>query len=136
MKLTIILLSTLISIFADAHGEDKPGPNGGYVRMPGAFHTEVVPRKAGEFEVFLLDVQFKNPATKDSTVSAVLKTSKGETKLTCAATKQSSFLCQGAGKKPDGILRVDATRENAKGNTAEYTLPLKFQAESMRHSNH
>ena len=58
--ITALIFSTLtvLSVNLFAHGEDKPGPHGGYIRMPGSFHTEVVKEKAG-YRVYLLDINWK-----------------------------------------------------------------------------
>jgi hypothetical protein len=42
-QMTIGTMVLMSGVFAWGHGEDKPGPNGGYIQMPGAFHTELVP---------------------------------------------------------------------------------------------
>lgn len=68
MKKTIVtgLLLSIFSTHASAHGENKPGPNGGYIRMPGAFHTEIVPNGKHKIKVYLLDIEWKNPSVINS----------------------------------------------------------------------
>ncbi len=51
-----------------AHGEDTEGPHGGYIRMPGNFHTELAPQRNKTIRLYILDFDFKNPTTKDVTV--------------------------------------------------------------------
>ena len=51
-----------------AHGMNKPGPNGGEIRMPGPFHTEAKAEGANKLKVYLLDMNFKNPVTANSSV--------------------------------------------------------------------
>ncbi len=72
---------TTLSLNVFAHGEDKPGPHGGFIRMPGAFHTEVVKEKEG-YRVYLLDINWKNPSVLDSAVLASIEVGK---KQSCPA---------------------------------------------------
>ena len=104
------------------HGEEKPGPNGGFIQMPGAFHTEIVPVNKSVLKVYLLDMEWKNPTVKDSEVVMTYKKRKANCK------KQTDhFLCQfkvlNLTKK--GELGLLAKRENAQGNAQTYELPLK-----------
>ena len=75
MKRLFVLLLFILgsySINVLAHGEDTPGPHRGYIRMPGAFHTEVVQSGTNLFKVYLLDLQWKNPSVKNSTLEVKL----------------------------------------------------------------
>ena len=129
------LLATL-SLNALAHGENKPGPHGGYIRMPGAFHTEVVKEKDG-YRVYLLDINWKNPSVLDSSVSASVQVGKKTTELVC--TKQTdSYLCKSL-LPQKGKLNIQAKREGQTGAVATYKLPLKFEIpenEMSEHSGH
>lgn len=119
--IAVIFLAPL-SVFA--HGENTPGPHGGHIRMPGPFHTELLVNKDQSVQVYLLDIGFKNPLTKDSEVSVTFKDKKGSTDFKCTPSAES-FLCQPA--KPYGAkgeLTVKATREKAVGAEAVYKLPL------------
>lgn len=119
--LTLIILATSVKGFA--HGEDKLGPNGGYLKMPGGFHTEVVPEKNGNLKVFLLDIAFKNPTVKNSKVVAtIINATKKE--INCKS-KRDHFLCETT--KADltkGNLTIIAERSTVKGAEAIYDLPL------------
>lgn len=119
--LTLILLT--ISAKSFGHGEDKFGPNGGYLKMPGAFHTEVVPEKDGKLKVYLLDINFKSPTVKNSKVTATVN-SREKKEISCIA-KRDHFLCETT--KADlakGMLTVVAVRGTVKGADAIYELPL------------
>ncbi|MEY4632224.1 MAG: hypothetical protein RIQ81_2344 [Pseudomonadota bacterium] len=110
------------------HGESKPGPNGGHVRMPGAFHTELVP--AGDkkaFKIFLLDLNFNSPLVKKSSVK--LEYSGSDNAQAICKPAKDFFDCQFKSPIPQdvGVLKVSATRQGIKGAVAEYQLPLKFQ---------
>ncbi|MEK7690290.1 MAG: hypothetical protein AAB425_04645, partial [Bdellovibrionota bacterium] len=74
------------------HGEDKPGPHGGHIRMPGAFHTELLVRSASEVDIFLLDVAWKNPTTQKSSVVVELKIGAETASLKCV-TLEDRFRC-------------------------------------------
>ena len=79
MCLRIILGPSLILVAfgsareGHAHGEDRPGPHGGIIRMPGAFHTELRPKSNREFELFLLDMKWGEPSVAQSSVEAASK---------------------------------------------------------------
>jgi hypothetical protein len=123
-----ILAWSLFSSVAFAHGEDAPGPHGGDVRMPGAFHTEV---KLGEksVQVYLLDMNFANPTVDKSKVSATLKQAGQQVALKCAPVGEA-FSCElpKGQQLKSGELEVKANRSGLQGNVATYALPLKFGA--------
>jgi len=121
--LTIILTS---SSQAFAHGEDKLGPHLGFIQMPGAFHTEVVKITNKKFKIYLLDLEWKNPTVKDSTVEATLISKSVEELAVCDA-KDVYYECRlknGSLKK--GTLNIKAKRGDLIGSVAVYDLPLKL----------
>lgn len=119
--LTSILLA--ISVNSFAHGEDKLGPNGGYLKMPGGFHTEVVPEKNGKFKVYLLDINFKTPMIKNSKVVASINN--GSKKDLNCTTKRDHFVCDTTKTElTKGTLSIVAERNSVKGAEAIYELPL------------
>lgn len=120
-----------------AHGEDKPGPNGGYIRMPSNFHTEVVPDGESKIKVYLLDINWKNPTLRQSHVKAILAEKKSSTPLSCEV-QTDYFLCtlpKGKNFKA-GRLEIDATREKQKGALAIYDLPFSFTKADSGHKGH
>ena len=126
----IILLTlsvVFISSMALAHGEDKPGPHQGHIRMPGAFHTELVSAGLDEIKIYLLDISFKNPVTKQSKVNLRLKQGISETEAECTVS-QDFFSCKFPKeyKLDRGTLEVKASRLGSSGTTVRYELPLKF----------
>lgn len=110
-----------------AHGENMTGPNGGFIRMPGAFHTEVIQQKNG-FKVLLLDMQFKNPSVANSDVKATLKYDSKKVALTCKP-KTDYFYCTASKKllKKATVLEITAMRETSQGTVVTYPLPLKLE---------
>ncbi|MCM2348623.1 MAG: hypothetical protein NDI69_01300 [Bacteriovoracaceae bacterium] len=119
-----ILLSLLVmsSISAFAHGENKPGPNGGHIRMPGAFHTELV-LNSQSAKVYLLDVSFKNPTTVNSQVTVLLQ----DKEVSCVK-KQDHFACPIPAKLTHlAEIGVKAVRNGVVGKEATYPLPLSFE---------
>ena len=68
MLFMIIFGTLLFSATAFSMGDDKPGPNGGYIKMPGTYHVELVD-KGNKMEVYLLDLSMKNPTVENSSVS-------------------------------------------------------------------
>ena len=142
--LGLLLVISPLSLFA--HGEDKPGPNGGHVKMPGPFHTELEIDSVQGAHIFLLDLNFQNPTIKDSSIEAVFKPAKKGKDVTykCGIMGGNHFHCIPQGKiSGKGQLKIKAVREKAVGNEVVYDLPLKpFSKEEaaaskpMDHSSH
>lgn len=131
-----LLLLNLLSGSAFGHGEDKLGPNGGYIRMPGAFHTELVPSGKAGFRVFLLDINWKNPSLKDSSLEV---RSAGGEKAVCSPKENLYFECRFSSKvdlAKSGELTVTARRESQQGNAVKYNLPLKLEKIDDGHGGH
>lgn len=128
IKIVTILSFLLTSEKTFAHGMDKHGPNGGYIKMPGAFHTELVD-KGTVMHVYLLDIRFKNPITADSSVAIKYK---GSIESDYSCTKSTNyFVCE---KPKNGLenykeVIIDAVRSNNKGRNAIYSLPLQLEGE-------
>lgn len=122
--LSVIFLIVTTMSQAFAHGEEAPGPHGGIIRMPGAFHTEIIPGK-NSFRIMLLDINFQHPSVKNSSVKAMIKT-RGKTLALKCKVKSDYFLCHMNKKQisPTSILEVVAVRENAIGALMSYPLPL------------
>jgi hypothetical protein len=121
-----------------AHGEDAPGPHGGHIVMPANFHTELVLDKNGtSFQVYLLDIQFKNPITKKSEVKARYIEKKKITAIKCSAMDHH-FMCESAVKMKTGFLKIKATRDGVEAPTeAAYELPLKvFKTAPVKADDH
>lgn len=113
-----------------AHGEDKLGPNGGYIRMPGVFHTEVV-AKPDKLEVYLLDIEWKNPTIKDSNVDVKLS-DENKTKTLACSPERNRFVCKLENNSlRKGQLTVTAKRGKDQGAPAIYSLPLKLEGSAM-----
>lgn len=134
------LLVFLIPAISWGHGEDKPGPNGGFIRMPGGFHTEVVPLGKDRVKVFLLDIQWENPSIKNSSVNLYLskhrqkKNVYGDCKI-----ELNYYLCtlpRGTDITKKGKITVKAQREGMMGNEAIYDLPLRLQVIDDGHGSH
>ncbi len=125
-----------------AHGEDQPGPNGGHVKMPGPFHTELEIDSVQGAHIFLLDLNFQNPTIKDSSVTAVFESKGKKVDYKCGIMGGNHFHCVPQGKiAGKGQLKIKAVREKAVGNEVIYDLPLKpFEKASttpaMDHSQH
>ena len=125
-QLLVSLIITLVTIQIFAHGEDKPGPHGGHIKMPANFHTEVIADQDGSFHVYLLDIQFQNPTIKDSEIKAYTKNGKKRTNLKCSVMGTNHFHCKAAKPIRSGSLILKAKREGTwAGMDATYDLPLK-----------
>ena len=129
----IFTIVTAFSLNLFAHGEDKPGPHGGYIRMPGTFHTEVVKEKNG-FRIYLLDINWKNPSVLDSSVTAFIQLGKKKTDLACEKMTDSYFCSSKLKEK--GELNIIAKREGQMGDVSSYKLPLKFEIPKKEMPDH
>ncbi len=139
MKGIILFLLLGISFNSFSHGEDKYGPNNGYIRMPGAFHTELVPLKNNKFKIYLMDVNNKNITVENSSVALTYKTNGKNIDFSC--TKQVyAFECETskAISTDKGELIVKAKRLNQTGKNAVYELPLRLKGQKVEedHSKH
>lgn len=135
-QLLIVLIIAIIAMQAGAHGEDRLGPNGGYIKMPGAFHTELVPAGKNAFKVYLLDLEWKNPSTKNSSVILSFHSAM-PIEAKCGVEKKF-YLCrfdQTVDLTKKGELSVQAKREGQVGNEVKYSLPLTLEGETD-HSKH
>src|SRR5690606_25901467 len=101
-------------------------PHGGEIRMPGAFHTEVVKLGPKKISVYLLDMRFKSPTTVNSSVSVEFEGVK-KSKGTCQK-ESDHFTCTFDTEimNTEGKLHVKAIRDNKKGSLASYKTPLLF----------
>lgn len=122
---------------AFAHGEDKPGPHGGVIRMPGAFHTEIVAQGDNAFDVYLLDINWKDPTVKESSVSVVHVDGERRTALNCKP-RETLFSCEGESTAfKSGLLTVKAFRLGTQGIEVAYPLPLRVEpTEDEHHGAH
>jgi hypothetical protein len=135
LKLSLVLFLFFTSI-GHSHGEDKLGPNGGYIRMPGAFHTEVVMDGSNKMRVYLLDMNWKNSSVKDSALEVTVMQSNQTNKGICVIVDNyySCELPEGFNLKP-GTMKVKAQRKKLKG-TAVYELPLQLKKIEKTEKNH
>jgi hypothetical protein len=119
----ILGMAFFVPTVAFGHGFDKPGPHGGAIQMPGAFHTEVVDKKNNSLEIFLLDMNFQNPSVKNSSLKVFTIAKGRKTDFECAMDTEK-YVCKGNLPKT-GKLHVIAQREKMQGNEAIYDIPVK-----------
>ncbi len=133
----VFIYSFLISILSWAHGEDKPGPHGGFIKMPGAFHTEVVLSGPQQLTIYLLDMNWKNPSVTRSKLQVTYKSDK--TSIGQCEVKDSHYVClwpKTVNLNHKAQLLIEAQRLGQKGNLVSYDLPLSFPNRSNDHSGH
>ncbi len=139
MKNLIAALVFLASANVFAHGEDKKGPFGGYIQMPGVFHTELVPdRKDKSYHIFLTDIEFKNPTVQDSGIEMTYEEEgKKPIKFKCEVMGGNHFHCipNKDYSKEKGTLVLNVTRMKQKG-VAKYELPLRLKGEKPKENSH
>tara|TARA_R110000868_G_scaffold178035_5_gene417432 strand:+ start:1155 stop:1559 length:405 start_codon:yes stop_codon:yes gene_type:complete len=118
---TITFTSTLY-----AHGEDKLGPHKGYIRMPGAYHVEVIPQK-NSLDIMLLDANFKNPTVLNSHIKAKIASGDHHFRLKCESMP-NYFSCPVNHKMlaHHGTLTIESKRRLSEGAPVSYPLPLKL----------
>lgn len=128
LALLVFSLGTMRQAWA--HGEERPGPHGGFIRMPGAFHTEVIPMEGG-YKVVLLDIELRNPWVSQSSVKGYVARGGELVRLDC--TKHSDhFFCRlpAGASGTEGRLELDASRAGGPAGRASYSLPLRLQEEA------
>lgn len=128
LGISFMLFSMNYASRAQAHGEDKPGPHQGFIRMPGAFHTEVKDEGPRGFKIYLLDVSLKNPSVDDSLVEATVSAKDGRSIALACKVEGKAFICQGPeGLKKESLsaLSIKAKRKGVQGGVAQYPLPLR-----------
>lgn len=120
-----LILATLLSQSAFAHGMNKAGPNGGYVRMPGNYHVELVSKDKAVI-VYFLDMMFKPIAIDQASVKLSLKGDKSF-KTDCVK-EAASFKCdlKNESLKNYKEATLESTRDGKAIATSTYKLPLNF----------
>ena len=128
IRLIAVSTALVLSQPLFAHGESNPGPHGGFIRMPGAFHTEVIPEKNG-LKIMLLDINFEHPQVTDSSVKAAIKLNGKSVALNCKANGDAFFCKANQELLKQGTLSVAAIRNKAAGAVMQYPLPLQLEEE-------
>lgn len=111
-----------MAVLLYGHGDHRPGPHGGEIRMPGVFHTELVAINSRQYKVYLLDMKFADATTQDSHVKVSY-----EGKRAKCEKAEDHFKCtfKRSLKKKKGEILIEATRKGKRGK-AIYAMPLKF----------
>ena len=129
----VLMVAMILPAVGWGHGDDKPGPHGGIVRMPGALHTELLPLNDHSFAVYLLDLSFKDPIVLDSSVEASVRVGAGVKPLTCKADTDR-FVCalDPATALDQGMLLLNARRKGVASIEMQYELPFGSNVEGHR----
>ncbi len=134
-KLFILCVFMIFGQISHAHGEDKAGPNGGFIRMPGAFHTELIPQSKNSLKIYLLDLQWKNPSVTKSKIEIIYN----EKENAKCEPEKNFFICtfsKSVDLRKKGALKVSAEREEQKGTEVSYSLPFKLKGTDVDHNAH
>lgn len=134
----ILIILLLLPLAVWGHGENSAGPNKGFIRMPGPFHTEVVPIGGNQFKVYLLDINFKNPSVKNSTLQLIFA-DKLSTPAHCSIDNKTYYLCsfpKSLAMNKGTRLILNSQREGQKGMEVIYELPLQHQDQHSTHRSH
>lgn len=132
---SILVLTALWTSSAHSHGEDRPGPHGGYVRMPSNYHTEIVLENNHTLKVYLLDINWRNPVVRNSSVQLSHTDNRKKQDGTAPAvaqceTQDSHFLCRFPDRinlRQSGELKLISQRDGQKGVEVSYPLPLRLE---------
>lgn len=120
-----LLLTTMLSLGAFAHGMNKAGPHGGYVRMPGNYHVELV-SKGRSVEVYFLDMMFKPITIDKASTTLSLNGIKGY--KTVCKKEAARFVCDLGSESLTSYQ--EAVLETSKDGKAmaqsSYKLPLSL----------
>lgn len=108
-----------------AHGENELGPHNGFIKMPGAYHVEVIPGK-DTLDVMLLDANFKNATVLNSHIKVKISNGKQTYALRCESM-DNYFSCPISAKllARNGKLHIESERQLNAGMPVEYSLPLQ-----------
>lgn len=133
------LLSLFLTSYAFSHGESKPGPHGGHIRMPGAFHTELLVQ-THMAKVYLIDMNFKNPTTFNSNISMKVGAGSNLKEVSCSP-KVEYFECHIPEVEKVKDIQIKASRNGVSGKLTRYSLPLvgfknTVPASTDDHSHH
>lgn len=120
-----LILTALLSQTAFAHGMNKAGPNGGYVRMPGNYHVELVSKEKA-LTVYFLDMMFKPISIDQASVTLSLNGPKSF-KTTCEKV-EAAFKCDLKNESLKNYKEVvlETTRDGKAIAKSTYKLPLSF----------
>ncbi|HVK62396.1 MAG TPA: hypothetical protein VM432_12635 [Bdellovibrionales bacterium] len=133
-RASVIFLALFWTVGAFAHGEDKLGPHGGFIKMPGGFHTEVISLGKSALKIYLLDISWKNPTVSKSSLNVTHQGVRAK-----CLSKDNHYVCE-FGSKTDltkpGQITVEAMREGQQGSTMAYDLPLSLQGAAGDHKGH
>ncbi len=127
LPLVFVILALLNAGLSYGHGMSHAGPNGGEIRMPGIFHTEVYLDESKVVRTYLLDGDIKNAVTTKSKVSAYVKRDTQKIEMSCEV-KKDYFGCKasnGFELKPGDKLIIQADRQGQAG-VAVYQFPFKY----------
>lgn len=120
-----ILLTLMASNIALAHGMNKAGPHGGYIRMPGDYHIELVPVDK-EFKVYFLDMKFTPIVLNEATLKLTLN---GKKPLKAQCLRETHFfrcdINEQSFKKFKEIV-IESSKNGKTEATSTYKIPLKF----------
>lgn len=128
--LSLVFVGLVIGCASAPHGEGKRGPHGGYIKMPGQFHVEVVPQSDNELIVYLLDLQSRDPLTLASGLKGQLEQASGVQSFACDIMADH-YKC----KLPEGSdltigeITIQAVRKERVGRPATFQLPFRVIGE-------
>ena len=134
MKLSTLIISLQIFLMfnQDIYAVEVLGPHGGYYRMSGRNHIELVPKLNGEFSVYLLDLRLENPTVKNSSVNVKVGDDKDKDKNKLATldciTMKDHFYCTNKTNietNSNTKLFLKAKRLGIELEEVSYPLPFK-----------
>ncbi len=123
--LLLFVLTLPIHVFS--RSESEAGPHGGYIKMPGAFHVELVPISKERLQFYLLDMDFKNPTIEKSSVQVRWRRN-GQAKSLLCYSKKINFECvlpKELGLKKFVEIEVLSTRNETTGAFVKYPFPFR-----------
>lgn len=120
----IVILFISLSLFA--MGGNKLGPNGGFIKMPGSYHVELVD-KGETYQVFLLDMSMKNATTENSSLNINYSRILNQ-KINCTPM-QNFFSCKksNSGLRNYTEIAIESVRNKVKGSVTRYKIPLELE---------
>jgi hypothetical protein len=125
----IITILIFVMLIPKSYAEELRGPHGGYYRMSGRNHIEIISDLDGNFIVYLLDLKLRNASIENSSVEVKVGADKNKLATLDCISMEDHFYC--SNKKI--ILTNSNTKLYVKAKTLGKTLkevnyPLPFRS--------
>ncbi len=120
-----IFITALISSTVFAHGMNKPGPNGGNIRMPGTYHVELVSDK-NILKIYFLDMNFKPISISNAAANVSLNGATSQAVECAKGTEYFSCDLKKINLRNYKEIQLQTSKAGEKAVLSTYKLPLDY----------